>query len=277
MGSMGSMIGNYGNGIVVNHFFGTLLNAAMGVANQLNGMLLVFSNQMIKALNPVIVKNEGAEKHDKMLLFTYFGCKYSFLLLAIFAVPFLIETPFILKVWLKNVPEWTVLFTRLQIIRTLLELLTSGLGTSLGAVGKIKGLNIMTFVVDLSSIASAYILFRFLSVPPYWIYIVAIFFMVGVYSIFKLHYASKYCSLNLSDFIHYVLLPSLVSFGASLAAGFTPLWLLQSGATRFCITTILSFAIFLTVAYSYALSTREKLIIKDISSKLLKYKNVSKV
>ena len=64
VGSMGSIVGNYGVGIVLNNFFGTILNAALGIANQLNGMLLFFSNSMLKALNPVIVKKlgEGEQK-----------------------------------------------------------------------------------------------------------------------------------------------------------------------------------------------------------------------
>ena len=66
-GSMGGILGNYGNGIVLNSFFGTILNAALGIANQLNGMLMVFSNSMLKALAPVIVKTEGGGEHEKML------------------------------------------------------------------------------------------------------------------------------------------------------------------------------------------------------------------
>lgn len=109
-GTIASLIGNYGNGILINHFFGVALNAAMGIGNQLNGQLSIFSNNMLKALTPIIVKKEGARDRQSMLQYSFIGCKLSFALLAFFAIPCVIETPFILKIWLKNVPEWTILF-----------------------------------------------------------------------------------------------------------------------------------------------------------------------
>lgn len=73
-----AMVGYYGQGIVLNYFFGPLLNAAYGIVTQLNGQLLVLSNNMLKALNPVIVKNEGTKNRHKMLDISLFGNKLSF-------------------------------------------------------------------------------------------------------------------------------------------------------------------------------------------------------
>ena len=94
LGSTSSLIGNYGMGVVLNHFFGTLLNAAQGIANQLNGQLLSFSNNMLKAASPLIAKNEGAGDRSSMLQVSMLANKYSFFLLAILAIPAIIEMPF---------------------------------------------------------------------------------------------------------------------------------------------------------------------------------------
>ncbi|GHT56298.1 hypothetical protein AGMMS49982_23090 [Bacteroidia bacterium] len=102
LSSFSGVVGQYGLGIVLNYFWGTLLNAAQGVANQLCGQLQSFSTTMLKALNPVIAKSEGEGNHSLMLRSSMAGCKFSFFLVAFLVIPFLIDTPYIMKVWLKN-------------------------------------------------------------------------------------------------------------------------------------------------------------------------------
>ncbi len=80
--SASSIITQYGLGIVLNNFFGTILNAAQGIANQISGQLMAFSNNMLKALNPVIAKSEGGGNRNLMLMASLTGCKISFLMLA---------------------------------------------------------------------------------------------------------------------------------------------------------------------------------------------------
>ena len=102
VGTTAQMSGNYRSNIIVNHFFGVILNAALGIVSQLTGQLMTFSYNMMKALNPVIVKKEGANERESMLEFSFIGCKYPFFMLAFFAIPFCIETDFFLKIWLKK-------------------------------------------------------------------------------------------------------------------------------------------------------------------------------
>lgn len=79
----------------------------------MGGYLNTFSVNMLKAVNPVIVKNAGRGDNDSLLKYTMASCRIAFLLFSFFAVPVLIATPYVLQVWLKNVPEWTVLFVRI--------------------------------------------------------------------------------------------------------------------------------------------------------------------
>ena len=80
MNIFAGMISLYGMNIAINHFFGTLLNAALGIATQLQGALMGVSVNMSKALTPVLVKKEGANQRLQMLEISYAGCKFSFLL-----------------------------------------------------------------------------------------------------------------------------------------------------------------------------------------------------
>ena len=106
--SMITICSAYGQGIILNHFFGTLLNAAQGIASQLNGQLQVLSANMLKAINPVLGKSAGANNKQLLVKSTMFGAKYASALYLIIAIPMFIEAPYILQLWLKNVPEWTI-------------------------------------------------------------------------------------------------------------------------------------------------------------------------
>ena len=78
-GSTSSIISMQGITLILNNFFGVIVNAAQGISNQISGQLMAFSNAMLKALNPVIVKNEGASNRKMMLLASITGNKLSFL------------------------------------------------------------------------------------------------------------------------------------------------------------------------------------------------------
>ena len=91
---------------------------------------------------------------------TFLGCKYSYLLLAVFAIPFMLEMPEILKLWLKNVPDWAVLFARLQLARSLVEQLTVAIATMISANGKIKAYSLVKkCIVTATDCADVYRIF----------------------------------------------------------------------------------------------------------------------
>ncbi len=85
--AISSLLSAQGLGLVLNHFFGSVLNAAQAIAHQMRGYLSVFSLNMMKALNPVIVKKAGANDYQTMNQVTLAGCKFSALLTMVFAVP----------------------------------------------------------------------------------------------------------------------------------------------------------------------------------------------
>lgn len=266
LGTSSSMFGNYGLGIVVNHFFGTIVNAAIGVAGQLNGQLLSFSNNMMKAVNPVIVKREGGNDRSGMLRFSFLGCKYSFLLLAFFAIPFLIETHYVLRLWLKNVPEYSVIFLRLQLFKALLELLTVGLGTSLAATGKIKEINTYSIFLNLLPLPILWYLFS-LGFPPYWMYIIAAIFMTFGGSAFKLYYSIKYCSLKINEFNREVLYPAAICFFPSFILGLALTFLMEEGLVRLLFCTALTCTSFIAILYFFIFTRQERSLLINLFSK----------
>lgn len=91
------------------------MNAAYGIASQVKGQLNNFSTSIVTATRPQIVKSEGQGNRQRALALSATTSKIAFLLLSMLSVPLIIEMPYILQLWLKNVPEYTVSFTRLII------------------------------------------------------------------------------------------------------------------------------------------------------------------
>ncbi len=163
------MFSLYGVNLVVNHFFGTELNAALGIATQLSGVLMGVSMNMIKAITPVLVKKEGGHKREQMLEISYASCKFSFLLFSFFCLPVLFYIYPILDLWLHTVPNWTAIFCQLMLISTLVDQMTVFLFQSLQAEGNIKQYSIVKSIVNLLPIATSIAMFAISpTLAPYW-------------------------------------------------------------------------------------------------------------
>ena len=216
--SASSMLSEYGVGIVLNHFFGVALNAAQAVAQQINGQTMAFSGTMLKALNPVISKSEGAGNRGLMLRASLSGCKFAYLLMAVFAIPLILEAPGLLGLWLHSVPAWAVLFCRLQLARTLLEQLFLSLGSAIYAEGNIRLYTLVKTGSGILFLGATWGFYRMGS-PPCMMYVAAILFVTVPGGLLALSICVRRLGLSLRDFSFQVLAPCLVPSAATFAAG----------------------------------------------------------
>lgn len=208
-----------GVGLVLNHFFGTVLNAAQGISNQVNSQLSNFSSNMMKALNPVITKKTAKKEMDSMNLYSISGCKYSCFLFLLFAVPVVLNINYILKIWLKDVPEWTACFCIMQLIKTLIEQSASPISTSIYATGRIKNYAIFKSITNVLPIMIIYLLFK-LGGSPFWLYIPVIIILGIGGNIVILIYAKIECALSLTNFYKSVVFPVIGSSTIMLSLGY---------------------------------------------------------
>lgn len=137
-GTLAWLMKSQGLNIILNIFYGPVLNAAYGIANQVNTAVNSFVQNFSMALNPQIVKSYAMGDLSYTVTLLFRGARFSYYLFLFFAVPLLIETEVILKLWLKNVPEYAVVFTRLVIVNSLFESFTYTMGTAIQATGKNK-------------------------------------------------------------------------------------------------------------------------------------------
>lgn len=263
-----SLFSAQGLGLVLNKFFGARLNAAQGIANQLNGQLSAFSANMLKALNPVIVKNAGARNIASMNRVTLTGCKFSAILIMLFAVPFMIEMPYILNVWLKRVPEWTTLFCILQLVQTIICQMAGPASTAVYAQGKIKGYAIWKSVMNVMPLFLSCISFRF-GGSPVWLYIPMIVIWSIGGDIVIVRYANKMCGLNIIGYLKSVCLPLLCIAGCMILCGIWPSVLMESSPVRLLATFLLTTSGLFAALHFWGLDISEKEILKNLKCRLI--------
>ena len=104
-GNSASILNRQGVDLVLNLFCGTILNAAKGISNQVMNAVASFANNFMIALNPQITKSYAKGDYDYMLSLLYRGSRFSYYLLFFLSLPIILNTDFIMHIWLKNVPE----------------------------------------------------------------------------------------------------------------------------------------------------------------------------
>ena len=169
-GSIAMLGRNQGIAIVLNVFWGTLLNAAYGVANQLNVLVSTFAATITTVFNPIIMKYKGQENNDTMLYMASLSSKVSFLVSSVMALPLLLELDNILGLWLTQIPEYTLPICRGTILTFVIMQLYPGITRAIYAEGNIKWYQIITSCTILLILPVGYIFFKIGYAPPIIVY-----------------------------------------------------------------------------------------------------------
>jgi O-antigen/teichoic acid export membrane protein len=271
LGTSTSIIANYGQGIVLNTFFGTRVNAAQGVASQVSGQLSAFAGTMLRALNPLIAKSEGAGNRGLMLEASMMGSKMGFFLMMFFSVTVLLEMPYIFGLWLKNVPDYAVIFCRLLLVRNLIEQLFIPLASSISAVGKIKAYQIVTSILTLFPLAGSFLFFQ-AGFEPYTLYVVFIVYSLITSGVI-LYFANKICNLPVKIYFNNVIVRCLITFFSTVVIGCIPLLLMPIGAYRLALVCGLTYVAFFASILFFGFCENEKkattLLVKIMFNKIL--------
>jgi Na+-driven multidrug efflux pump len=269
LGTTSSMVTNYGRSIVANNFFGTIVNASLGIVGQLNGQILAFSNNMMKAINPIIVKSEGAGERDNMIEISFTACKLSFLVYAVFAIPFFTESSYILQLWLKNVPQYTDVFFKIFIFQVLIEQVSLPLGTILSATGKIKGYNLWNTIIMLLSLLLMYLLFR-IGFPPYSLMIVSLCSAILLMFV-KIIYCKRHANMLISDYLIKILIPCILTTVIIIALSYFLKVNFQESFKRLFIIGITTTLSLFSLGYLFILSIIEKKLLIGLFHNLRKH------
>ena len=177
LGNGAYLLNTQGVNILMNMFFGVAVNAARGVAGQVDGAVQSFVANFTTAMNPQIIKSYAAGDLNYMHTLVCRGAKYSYFMTFFFAVPLVLEAQQVLSIWLVEVPEHAVMFVRLTLLSSLAVVVANTLFTAQLATGKIKKYQITVTLFGIWVLPLSYLFFK-LGFPPEIAYIVyfAIYF-----------------------------------------------------------------------------------------------------
>ena len=197
-----------GLNILLNIFFGPAVNAARGIAVQVQSVCRQFCTNFQMALNPQLTKSYAQKNLDEMHRLLIKSSKFSFYILFFIVLPLMFEAQFVLKLWLGIVPEHTVAFLRLILIIALLYTLTNPIIVSVHATGRLKKFQIIEGTLLLTIVPMAYILLKFFYVSPEYVFVVHIIVeLCTQYA--RLRIVLPMIGMNLVDYFKSVIKPIL--------------------------------------------------------------------
>lgn len=262
-----------GVNILLNIYFGPVVNAARGIAYQVRGAVNGFVQNFQVAMNPQIVKSFASEDLKYMHQLISQGAKYSFFLLYVLSLPILLETKVVLRLWLKIVPEYTVIFTQLVIINILIDSISGPLITAAQASGKIKLYQGVVGGLLLIILPLSYIFVKHGYPPEVTLYISITMSIIAF--IARLIIINKLVKLKISNFFLEVILRVIFVVLSSLLFSLFVQSLFDESIYRFFLIGLLAILSSLSFIYLLGLNDIERqFFIKHLLILIKKYKEL---
>lgn len=250
-----------GLNILLGMFFTPVINAARGIAVQVQGAITGFVTNFQTALNPQITKNYAMGNNEYMFKLVFIGSRASYYLLFLFALPLMLEADILLNLWLVEVPDFTVIFFRLIIITTMIDALSNPIITSVEATGNIRLYQVVVGGLLLMILPVSYISLK-LGGAPYSVFIVHILFASLAFGA-RLVMARRVTGLPINQFFVGVVLRVFFVTVLSAAIPFSLHIFLKEEIIRLFIVVPLSVVISLFVIYTIGLQSQERNMIKE--------------
>lgn len=253
-----------GSALILNFFFGTVLNAAYGVANQLNHFITNFAKSLNGAAVPQITKSYSGGDQDRSMSLVYSITKYSFFLMLLPTLPLLLSIDEILSLWLSEVPPYTREFVVIMMVNGLLGSISSGFDAAIQATGNIRNYQLIVSLILILSLAAAWVFFS-IGFEPYTINIV--FLAASLLSIFVgIRFMLKLTEFSLKRYFHKTVFRVI-----SVSVFIVPLYFLRKifpdSLVGIIIFSVVTVCIVLLIIYSIGLELSERVVVKRYLNK----------
>lgn len=256
-----------GLNILLNLFFGTVVNAARGVAYQVLNAVNQFIRSFQTAFRPQLTKLYANGDYDATMRLYYGSTKLSYYLVFTISLPILLETPFILHLWLGNVvPDYATVFTRIILLTTFVDVFANPSTAIAYATGNIKTFSIVVSIVNLMIVPVAW-LFLKLGSGPTSAMLVSLVFTILV-QIIRLMIVANMTVLKIGDYLKHVGLPVVVYSMLCIAVPFALKFLLDKGWLRLVLILVVSVTSSLGFTWLVGLNKEEKqFVVSKIKAK----------
>ena len=260
-GNLAYMGYTQGVNILLNIFFGPVVNAARAIAVQVQGTMINFCNSFQTALNPQITKSFAAGDKQYMDTLALGSSKYSFLLLLFLSLPIMIETEQVLRLWLKIVPDYTVSFLRITLLVTMVDVLANPLITVAQATGRIRNYQLIVGGVLLMIVPLSYLALK-LGGAPESVFVVHLLVAVVAQTL-RLGLLRDLAGMSVGGYLRRVVVPIVC---VSLLSAALPLAVyhgMEESLCRLVCVVIVSCLSVLVFSYAAGLDKREKQFVRD--------------
>lgn len=276
--SLSNTINNQGINILLNVFFGPIVNAARGIAFQIFNALQSFGFNIYSATRPQLVKSYASGNMDYFSKLFFQSSKVSYYLLFVICVPILVNIEFVLNIWLEKYPDNTVIFSKLIILCVLVESLSCPIWAAIQAVGRLKSFAVFGSLIFLLILPISFVLFSY-GYPAYTVFIVYLIirclYLFATAKILSEHVVEIKIKRYCKDVISPILISSLLilSIIYSVNTCFS-IFLI----TDFIMLSILYIIISLFVIYLFGINKTEKkgtmVVLNKLNLKIRKFFNV---
>ncbi len=255
--------------IVLNIFFGPVVNAAQGIANQVNAAVISFFTNFQMAVNPQIIKSYSS--NDRVYMFSLINrsAKFSFYLLFVLSLPIILEVDLILTIWLNKVPKYASTFTVLILTTIMLDSISGPLMTGIQATGKIRLFQVIVGTLQILILPLTYLFFKF-DYPPPITYVISIFISLVALIIRLLLFKKLIKEFSLKLFIKEVLLTGISVAALSTCLPVILKFVLKDSILNSVIIIVVFLLSSICSIYFLGLNDNERMVIKRIIKKLLK-------
>lgn len=268
IGSVSCLLRTQGVSMLLNSFYGVAMNAAYGIASQVKGQVAHFSQSIVTSTRPQIVKSEGMGNRKRVHDLCAITCKLTFLLLSMLCIPLIVEMPYVLRLWLKIVPDYAVDFTTLILLDSMILQFGIGVAIAIESVGRIKILQIVVGGLECIVLPIGYIMLRLGMSPSSVFVMICIEELVGLF--FRLLISKRITELDVYGFIKSTIVPS-VTIAILLYVGLHALQQTMSeGFARLVVMCLISVLFIPFAGYRFALTQFEKEHVKTIFNGVLK-------
>lgn len=197
-----------GNNILLNLFFGTVLNAAYGITLQVQSAVNLFVSNFQMAVNPQIIKNYASENKSVYMNLIFKSSKLSFFLVFLLIYPIIFNIEYLLKFWLVQPPKYTSIFVSLALINILIDSISGPLMTGIQSTGEIKWYQIITGSLIFLNLPIAFLFLKYKMGPEYIFYVSIVISVLALF--FRLYFIHISVKFPIIDFIKKVLLKNLI-------------------------------------------------------------------
>lgn len=252
-----------GINILLNMFFGPVVNAARAIAIQVQGGVQMFVQNFLVAVRPQVVKSYAEDNIDRMYSLTFSAAKFSYLLMLALILPICFEIDFILQLWLGGMaPSETKSFVVIILITYLMETYHLASLMSYHAIGKIKLGNIVGGSLMISALPLGYVVLK-MGVPAYSVFIVI--FIVNLTQMFwGWIIVHRYVTFSYLDLVRKVYVPTTIITTISVIAPLVIKNAMPQGWLRFIVLTAVTEIFILLPAYFIALNKSERLKLQNL-------------